>query len=526
MKSFKTYLREQFLLEYKEWHQFIKHNGDSILDKIGLAGEYASLSSEPGHGTPEHKTNYINGKLSMSQEHGRWVLDQLLKDNIPNIEDITTSIHTNLKKFDQLKSEGKIETNLKKVQHPTDLFNIVSKHDTKTMDQRHGLERGKDYSVLGENEHWTVYQPHTHKAACGLGSNTNWCTTSGAFESYNKEGPLHIFIPKKPAYPGEKYQYHEQKDQFMDEKDRPIYSRADASKEGAEKIGPRFGSRPSPLGTKHSSSLHDLMSDPNTSHEKIKETLSDPFVPAKILDKSLKSPHLEIQRAVVQHPKFGTKKTHIFDAIRSPHLEIVRAGLQHPDFGTNPFDMSYTLKSPHLEIARAAVQHPNFGISVGDISDALSSPHPEIQRAAVQHPNFGKGEFHFSDAISSKNLEIQRAAVQHPDFGKSGSGIIAALNSPHLEIARAAVQHPDFGTNEYHLFHALKSPHLEIARAAVQHPKFRIDKNNISGALLSPHLEIAKAAVQHPDFGKSSFHKIFGLKSPHLEIQRAASGLK
>ena len=116
MKRFKSYLREHFLLEYKEWHGYIKDNGDTILSKIGHTEEYAKLSSEPGHGSIQHKTNYIKRSLGisdMSQEHGRWVLGQIQKDSIPHHEDITTSIATNLRKFDQLKSEGKIKTTIK-----------------------------------------------------------------------------------------------------------------------------------------------------------------------------------------------------------------------------------------------------------------------------------------------------------------------------------------------------------------------------------------------------------------------------
>jgi hypothetical protein len=39
------------------------------------------------------------------------------------------------------------------------------------------------------------------------------------FDRYNKQGEMYIILPKKPAHTGEKYQFHFQTKQFMDEKD-------------------------------------------------------------------------------------------------------------------------------------------------------------------------------------------------------------------------------------------------------------------------------------------------------------------
>ncbi|MGA1048922.1 MAG: hypothetical protein ACO3UU_13015, partial [Minisyncoccia bacterium] len=71
-----------------------------------------------------------------------------------------------------------------------------------------------------------VIVPLDEKAACYYGQGTRWCTaaTKGEnyFERYNSEGPLYIIIPKKPKYPGEKYQLHVNSEQFMDEKDDTV----------------------------------------------------------------------------------------------------------------------------------------------------------------------------------------------------------------------------------------------------------------------------------------------------------------
>jgi len=494
MKSFKTYLREQFLLEYKEWHQYIKHNGDSILSKMGHTEEYAKLSSEPNHGTPEHKTNYIKSNLGMgdmSKEHGRWVLDALNKEKIDHLEDIPTSIATNLRRFDQLKSEGRITAKLGNVQNPTQLFNLVSKHDTKLMDERRGLEQGKDYSVLGENEHWTVYQPHTSKAACGLGSGSNWCTTSGKFDSYNEEGPLNIFIPKKPAYPGEKYQYHQPTGQFMDYQNKGIYSK---------RKGPNFSSRPSPLGETHPSYFHDLSFDPNASKENL-QAITHSSIPSGFVSTAIKSPHLEIQKAAVTHPNFASAENDdvdVLSALKSPHVEVAQAVLNHRNFRER--HIISALNSRHVEVALETLKHPIFNddsnYGSGYISSALQSKHPEVAQAALKLPVFGSNPFHISHALESRHVEVVQAGTQHPNFGHPDV-LNSAVGSKNIEVARLAVQHPNFKFNDRSLLNAIISPHLEIARLAIEHPNFGNNPNHFFRALGSKHSEIQERALNH-----------------------------
>jgi hypothetical protein len=402
MKRFKSYLREQFLLEYKEWHQFIKHNGDSILGKMGHSENYAKLSSESGHGTPEHKTNYIKTHLGisdMSQEHGRWVLGQLQRDNIENHEDIPTSIATNLKKFDQLKSDGKITANIKKVQNPKELYNLVSKEDE------------KDDSFYDENEHWTVHQPTTSKAACALGANTKWCTTSKGFDSYNKKGPLYIFTPKKPYYAGEKYQYHKEYGEFMDEKDEPIYYRS------VEK-GPAFASRPSPLGKEHPSSIHDAIFSDYTSEEDFEKLLKHKHFTPELITPMLTSKVKYIADAAVNHKMFGTHDTHIEAALKSKHPEIQLAAIEHPKFVKNTENIIHALKSQHKDVQLAALKHPDFarphlfGFHDKIIETAIESEHPEVQLAAIRHPNFKNNTYSFYVSTKSKHPEVQKELRQ------------------------------------------------------------------------------------------------------------------
>jgi hypothetical protein len=81
----------------------------------------------------------------------------------------------------------------------------------------------QDAEKVFEDEEWLVIVPHSQEAACYYGKGTQWCTaatTSGnMFNYYNKQGPLYININKKT---NEKYQFHFETKQYMDEKDEPI----------------------------------------------------------------------------------------------------------------------------------------------------------------------------------------------------------------------------------------------------------------------------------------------------------------
>ena len=73
-----------------------------------------------------------------------------------------------------------------------------------------------------EDDVWLIVVPHTEEAAKYYGKNTQWCTAADGnnyFNHYNSQGPLYININKAD---NEKYQFHFESDQFMDETDTPI----------------------------------------------------------------------------------------------------------------------------------------------------------------------------------------------------------------------------------------------------------------------------------------------------------------
>lgn len=77
-----------------------------------------------------------------------------------------------------------------------------------------------------EDSDLIIIVPENEAAACKYGRGTRWCTAAtqgyNYFNSYNRDGPLFILIPKNPNYDGEKYQLHFQTRQYMNEEDAHV----------------------------------------------------------------------------------------------------------------------------------------------------------------------------------------------------------------------------------------------------------------------------------------------------------------
>jgi len=82
----------------------------------------------------------------------------------------------------------------------------------------------KSQSTITDHPDFTHIVPHTVESAQHFGKGTKWCTATrdtkdSMFDYYHKDGPLQIYQPKKPAYAGEKYQYHHSSGQLMNPHD-------------------------------------------------------------------------------------------------------------------------------------------------------------------------------------------------------------------------------------------------------------------------------------------------------------------
>lgn len=89
------------------------------------------------------------------------------------------------------------------------------------------------YNLKYNGDNWYIFVPNTEKAACVLGSGSQWCTAWGKhslnpkykdrashFKQHHNSGPLYILINKKDN--SLKYQFHFQTEQYMDSSDREI----------------------------------------------------------------------------------------------------------------------------------------------------------------------------------------------------------------------------------------------------------------------------------------------------------------
>jgi len=459
MLSFRRFLKESYLIENRDWHQFVNQNSKSLLDRANLTVPYMNLQGERGHGTPEHLTNYLSDQLGirdLSSEEGRWVLKHFNSGNIKRSEDIESVVIPNLERLRKAREEGKSTAKLANLKGPLELSGHLSKIYPVSEESLSDLDP-REYTIHGENEHWTIAQPHTQKAACTLGKGTEWCTASKSrnrFEQYDSEGPLVVFIPKKPAYKGERYQawqseWRDDDDgQFMDHTDNEV---------GVKNPMPDFTERPLPtIGI----GLGNL--GPGSA---VKETIN--FAKEKIeidkISKDLEGTDVDAAHRAVNNPLFGKVNAHIEYALASRHEAIALAAVEHPGFENN---LDYAVDSPHEFVAQAAVKNRKFG---ANLSHALTSRHEFVQRAAIESRDFGKHSGHLYYAIKSPKEFLQRAAVENPNFDKIDytANFIHALGSRHEAIALAAVNHKSFKLAAPHVIKlALESPYESVRTAA------------------------------------------------------------
>ena len=435
MKSFKEYLIEtnlSMLLEGKELHQFVNQHGDNILKTYNIPYDNSKIPTDQ---QTEHKTDFITRSLGihdMPSHHQRWALKQVVKGNIPHLEDLKSTITDHLNTFEEHKDAHKM--NLDKVNNPTELFNIAQKHSPETTTK--DIPTG-EFTLHGENEHWKVVQPHTKAASCTLGGGTNWCTASKSnnrFTDYNKSGDLMVLLPKKPLYKEEKYQWHPE--QFMNKEDRPINS--------SETKLPKLSFHDRPLPEFNHKSRFDMqlsidLGDPKASEQHLLKSLNDPkFDHHKYMPAALKSQHESVAMAALHHPRFNYLDPNIFEsdtsfALHSPHESVAMAAVKHPEFGTSSMHIREGVKSPHESVAMATFNHPKFNDLI-HLRHALSSPHESVAMAALNHPGFNTSNI--QDALFSSHESVAIGALNHHVFDPY-KDTYDVSRSPHESVRRS-----------------------------------------------------------------------------------------
>ena len=124
-----------------------------------------------------------------------------------------------LGKFNKLKSKLPAEQrDINRYSSISELYNVLQPY--LGIQSRSEIKQGAE--KVYEDEQWIIIIPHTEEAACYYGVNTKWCTAAkenNMFDYYNNKGPLYINI-HKPT--NNKYQFHFETRQFMDEEDEEI----------------------------------------------------------------------------------------------------------------------------------------------------------------------------------------------------------------------------------------------------------------------------------------------------------------
>jgi len=419
VKSFLQYLRESFLLENRAWHQFVDQNRQKLLDRAELTTTYNDTRDEPGHVTPEHLTNHLTQQLGMEDltaDEGRWVLIHLHNGGIERAEDVKSTVIPNIKRLRQAKTEGKSDSKLKFMQGAGDLHAHLNKIYP-VSDESLTKLNPKEYTIHGENEHWTVVQPHTKDAACAVGRGTNWCTAStgkhNRFRHYNNAAPLYALIPKNPVRKGERYQIHmpdSEYPQFMDENDRPL----------PQEWSPLNAAKGRPLPEIKDETARKTLHTVRDIFDIKLHGLPEHIAPALSHDDRV------LRRAAARSPHFGPE--HMGRALSDDDWLVREAAARSPHFG--PEHMETAFSDDHWGVRIAAARSPHFGPE--HMETAFSDDDWGIRLLAAQSRHFGPK--HMETALSDKDWQVRLAAVQSPHFGPEHMGRALADNNSIVRL--------------------------------------------------------------------------------------------
>lgn len=164
-------------------------------------------------------------------------------NGLSKAEDIVSTLADYLAKFDKLKRKKKIQpprNDFNRYRSLEDFMDVVDEYPDEEAEAQPEVKQNA--TELYRDSNLIVTVPNDVEAACYYGQGTRWCTAgknNNMYDYYTRgDRPLYIVIPRKPAYPGEKYQFHFETKQFMNEQDRQI------GEEGMAKLVQRFPQLP------------------------------------------------------------------------------------------------------------------------------------------------------------------------------------------------------------------------------------------------------------------------------------------
>jgi len=175
--------------------------------------------------TPQQDYSVGLVKIYVKDPHFRWGEDSA------HARELLAQFH-DLKVHRRLPAEHR---DIMRVKNMADLFDLVQRFSDPTALDKGGKVTAEDpehqkavaeSKLVHEDQYFKVYVPQTLFASCywkNFGEKSAWCTDQEHYyNSYSKQSPLYVFIPKNPKFKGEKYQLHTQSSQFMDRSNRPI----------------------------------------------------------------------------------------------------------------------------------------------------------------------------------------------------------------------------------------------------------------------------------------------------------------
>ena len=156
-------------------------------------------------------------------KYSKWLLN-LFKRKELKLEDLY-KVEEYLETFDKYKNKIEVK-DINKIKTLPQLYDVVKDYidsDEATSKKDEIRKIKKDAEKVYEDNEWLVVVPKTEEAACYYGKNTQWCTAatqySNQFNHYNRYGKIYININK---ITNEKYQFHFEYREFMDERNSPI----------------------------------------------------------------------------------------------------------------------------------------------------------------------------------------------------------------------------------------------------------------------------------------------------------------
>jgi hypothetical protein len=215
-------------MRYMQLVEYVVIDPKKLEQRIKSDNSYKNYADAIGDDLGQWLEQYDS---SPNNKYVNWMITRYLKGDIKRIEDIPARIAAAIAVFARLALTKKLKPEHKDINRITDLESVVDQYkeiDTSTkVEKKKSFEQemydSGDAKLIYNDATYKIVIPVTHEASCYFGKNTKWCTTSernpNYHNQYSKEGPLYTILYKPD---NERWQFHFESDQFMDEEDDPI----------------------------------------------------------------------------------------------------------------------------------------------------------------------------------------------------------------------------------------------------------------------------------------------------------------